>query len=81
MKLNEITGRSFKKDFIDLYFLMNDFTLKQMLGFYKEKYFDGSEFMVIKSLSYFEEANEQPQPKMFLDFNWETCKKKILKKF
>ena len=57
MKLNEITGRSFKKDFIDLYFLMNDFTLKQMLGFYKEKYFDGSEFMVIKSLSYFKEAN------------------------
>ena len=35
---------------------MNDFTLKQMLEFYKEKYFDGSEFMVIKSLSYFEEA-------------------------
>ena len=78
MKLNAIAGRRSKKDFIDLCFLINDFTLKQMLEFYKEKYFDGSEFMVIKSLSYFEEANEQPQPKMFLDFNWEICKQKII---
>ena len=57
MKLNAIAGRRSKKYFIDLYFLINDFTLKQMLEFYKEKYFDGSEFMVIKSLSYFKEAN------------------------
>lgn len=64
MKLNAIAGRGSKKDFIDLYYLLNDFTLKQMLEFYKEKYFDGSEFMVLKSLSYFEEANEQPQPQM-----------------
>ena len=78
MKLNAIAGRRSKKDFIDLCFLINDFTLKQMLEFYKEKYFEGSEFMVIKSLSYFKEAKEQPQPKMFLDFNWEICKQKII---
>jgi predicted nucleotidyltransferase component of viral defense system len=78
MKLNAIAGRGSKKDFIDLYFLLQDYSLKQMLGFYNEKYFDGSEFMVVKSLSYFEEANTQPQPKMFLDFNWETCKQKII---
>lgn len=78
MKLNAIAGRGSKKDFIDLYFLLQDFSLKQMLGFYIEKYFDGSEFMVLKSLSYFEEANSQPQPQMFVDFNWETCKQKII---
>ena len=77
MKLNAIAGRGSKKDFIDLYFLLQDFSLKQMLDFYIKKYFDGSEFMVLKSLSYFEEADFQPQPKMFLDFNWETCKQKI----
>ncbi len=49
-----------------------------MLDFYLKKYFDGSEFMVLKSLSYFEEANQQPIPKMFKDFNWETCKQKII---
>ena len=78
MKLNAIAGLGSKKDFIDLYFLLNDFSLKQMLGFYSEKYFDGSEFMVVKSLSYFEEANFQPQPEMYIDFDWEKCKKKII---
>jgi len=34
--------------------------------------------MVYKSLSYFEEANLQPEPKMFKDFNWEICKQKII---
>ncbi|MBC7440840.1 MAG: nucleotidyl transferase AbiEii/AbiGii toxin family protein, partial [Flavobacterium sp.] len=60
MKLNAIAGRGSKKDFIDLYFLLKDFTLQEMLDFYNKKYFDGSLFMVYKSLSYFEEANLQP---------------------
>lgn len=78
MKLNAIAGRGSKKDFIDLYFLLNEFSLREMLDFYLQKYFDGSEFMVVKSLSYFEEANIQPLPKMFHDFNWENCKQKII---
>ena len=78
MKLNAIAGRGSKKDFIDLYFLLKDFSMKEMLDFYLQKYADGSEFMVIKSLTYFAEADAQPQPKMFQDFNWETCKQKII---
>lgn len=78
MKLNAIAGRGSKKDFIDLYFLLNEFSLKQILNFHKEKYHDGSEFLVIKSLSYFEDANSQLNPKMFLEFNWEKCKEKII---
>ena len=78
MKLNAIAGRGSKKDFIDLYFLLDYFSMRQMLDFYLDKYFDGSEFMVIKSLSYFEEADVQPQPQMFKDFDWEICKQKII---
>lgn len=79
MKLNAIAGRGSKKDFIDLYYLLNEFSLQEMIDFYLQKYFDGSEFMVVKSLSYFEEANEQPQPQMMkTSFNWETCKQKII---
>jgi hypothetical protein len=78
MKLNAIAGRGSKKDFIDLYYLLNEFSLREMLDFYNQKYLDGSEFMVYKSLSYFEEANIQPQPIVFIDFNWETCKQKII---
>jgi hypothetical protein len=78
MKLNAIAGRGSKKDFIDLYFLLNEFTLKDILSYYEEKFSDGSVFMVQKSLTYFEDADLQLQPQMFIDFNWETCKQKII---
>lgn len=78
MKLNAITGRGSKKDFIDLFFLLNEFSLKEMMGFYNQKYFDGSEFLLYKSLNYFEEADSQPEPKMYKEFNWQACKQKIL---
>ena len=78
MKLNAIAGRGSKKDFIDLYFLLNEFSLKEILSFYEKKFNDGSVFMVQKSLSYFDDANAQQQPIMFKDFNRETCKQKIV---
>jgi len=78
MKLNAILGRGSRKDFIDLFFLLQEFSLQQMIDFYNNKYVDGSEFLVIKSLSYFEDANSQPQPIMFKEFNWEICKQKII---
>ena len=78
MKLNAIAGRGSKKDFIDLYFLLNEFSIIEMLSFYEKKYKDGSVFMVQKSLTYFEDADVQQQPQMFLDFEWEICKQKII---
>ena len=71
MKLNAIAGRGSKKDFIDLFFLFQEFTLKEILSFYEEKYTDGSVFMVQKSLTYFEDADAQLQPKMYKGFDWE----------
>jgi len=78
MKLNAIAGRGSKKDFIDLYFLLNKFSLEDIISFYETKYKDGSIFMVQKSLTYFEDADSQLQPQMFLDFDWETCKQRII---
>lgn len=78
MKLNAIAGRGSKKDFIDLFFLLDKFSMKDILSFYEKKYKDGSLFMVQKSLTYFDDADPQQQPKMFKDFNWETCKQKII---
>ena len=78
MKLNAIIGRGSKKDFIDLFFLLNEFSLKEILNFYTQKFNDGSIFLVQKSLTYFDDADIQPQPKMFKDFDWEICKQKIL---
>jgi hypothetical protein len=78
MKLNAIMGRGSKKDFIDLYFLLKKFSMKEIFDFYTDKYTNGSKFLVLKSLVYFTDADGQPQPKMYLDFNWEICKQKII---
>lgn len=78
MKLNAIADRGSKKDFIDLYFLLQYFSLEEMLKFYKAKYDDGNVFLVLKSLNYFEDAEEQITPKMFADFDWGKAKSFII---
>lgn len=78
MKLNAIAGRGSKKDFIDLYFLLKEFSLQEILSFYGRKYHDGSLFMVEKSLNYFDDADLQLQPIMYKDFDWEMCRKTII---
>ena len=77
MKLAAITGRGSKKDFIDLYFLLNNYKLETMLNFYDEKYFDGSRILVLKSLSYFMDAEKEIMPKMFDKVSWEEIKYRI----
>ena len=78
MKLNAIAGRGSKKDFIDLYFLLDEFSLPKIFDFYDQKYKNGSRFMVEKSLTYFEDADRQIELKMFKPFDWEACKQKII---
>lgn len=78
MKLNAIAGRGSKKDFIDLYFLLKKYSLSEMISFYNEKYLDGSEFMVLKSLTYFDDADNEEMPLMFENIEWDEIKKSIL---
>jgi predicted nucleotidyltransferase component of viral defense system len=80
MKLAAITGRGSKKDFIDLYFLLQRFSLKEMLNLYLKKYNEGSVFMVLRSLAYFDDAEEELMPKMFVDIKWEKVKETIIDK-
>jgi len=79
MKLAAITGRGTKKDFVDLFFLLQTFSLNEMLAFYNQKYHDGSEFLVLKSLSYFEDADKDEDPLMLDKFDWNKMKVSIKK--
>lgn len=81
MKLEAISGRGSKKDFIDLYFLLTVFSLEEIIGFWREKYPQFSEFGMLKSITYFEDADENPLPDIFFDFDWEICKNKIRSEF
>ena len=78
MKLSAITGRGSKKDFLDLYFLLKEFSIGEMLDFYKRKYTDGSEFLVLKSLTYFADAEKNEMPKMFNRVFWPEVREAII---
>lgn len=77
MKLNSIAGRGSKKDFIDFFYLVKKFSVEEMIRFYIEKYPDGSEFMVRKSLTYFDDADKDEMPVMTEDIDWDDIKKSI----
>ena len=57
---------------------MKKYSLKNLLDFYSQKYPDSSSFMAMKSLAYFEDAEEEAMPYMFVDVSWDEIKKSIL---
>lgn len=77
MKLNAISGRGNKKDFIDIELILKAFPLSRIIEFYKIKYHQESEFMVLKSLLYFADADLEVEPEMHFDFDWATTKQFI----
>ena len=79
MKLDAMTGRGDKKDFYDLFFLLQHYSIDDLFSFYSEKYPHQTTFHVIRSLSYFEDAEIQPNPIVFdKTITWEIVKKKII---
>lgn len=82
MKLNAIsTSGQRVKDFIDIYFLIEKYDLKTMLGFYKMKYNQDNDLLVLKSLIYFEDAELSEWPVMIMKPNlkWNDVKRKLRK--
>lgn len=80
MKITAIIGRGTKKDFIDIAFLLHHFSLEEILHFYAAKYNDSSVFMAMKSLAYFDDAEADPMPNMFVNQSWQQVKAHILSK-
>ena len=80
MKITAIIGRGTKKDFIDIAFLLHHFSLEEILHFYAAKYNDSSVFMAMKSLAYFDDAEADPTPDMFVNQSWQQVKAYILSK-
>lgn len=80
MKLAAIAGRGRKRDFTDLYFLLKHFTLADIISFYNQKYNDGSKMMIVRSLSYFEDADTDENLKLLKKVDWNEIKTLILRK-
>lgn len=74
MKIDAISSRGTKRDFIDLYFIcMKARSLRDLLYSFDKKY-EGTGYNkihIIKSLTYFRDAENQEMPKMLLPVDWE----------
>ena len=81
MKIDAISNRGSKKDFIDFYFLLEKYSLKEILGFFDKKYsgIKYSQLHILKSLIYFQDAEEDPMPLMFESADWNEVKKELRK--
>ena len=78
MKINAIMGRGTRKDFIDLYVLLQHYSLTQIMDFYRQKYPEFSEYRALLSMTYFDDTEMQDMPLMFIKTPWESMKTSII---
>ncbi|MDO8260301.1 MAG: nucleotidyl transferase AbiEii/AbiGii toxin family protein, partial [Candidatus Magasanikbacteria bacterium] len=79
MKIDAISSRGSKKDFIDLFFLLKKYSLNELIDFFTQKY-HGIEYNllhILKSLSFFEDADLDPEPTKLVATKWEDAKREI----
>jgi len=80
MKLSAISSRGCKKDFIDLYYLLKSISLEKIIGLFKKKFGGAAvnEYQLKKSLIYFEDAENEPMPKMKKNISWDKIKDRLI---
>ena len=81
-KLQTIGMRGSKKDFIDIYFLLKHFSFEELFKKLDKKYSKTNYNLphILKSLVYFDNAENQPMPRMHQDVSWGKIKEEIIKK-
>jgi hypothetical protein len=77
MKLAAISGRGSRKDFADLYMILQKVSaLESYFGMLPRKYGASrvNTYHILKSLTYFADAEAEPMPRMLVPFDWKECK-------
>ncbi len=75
MKLKAVVQRGSKKDFYDIYFLLDFFSLAEIISLFQQKFQQYEIFHVIKSLTYFEDAEAYADPVVFdKTITWQKVK-------
>lgn len=66
MKLDAVSSRGSRKDFVDIHELLKKYSLAELIGFFEKKYSNikYNVLHVLKSLVYFEDAENEPSPIM-----------------
>jgi predicted nucleotidyltransferase component of viral defense system len=76
MELFAITNRGAKRDFIDIYFISKMEGLEKLLECYEKKYkkVKPNIYNVLKGLVYFDDAEDEPMPRMIKSVSWDKVK-------
>jgi predicted nucleotidyltransferase component of viral defense system len=79
MKMHTICGRGKKKDFFDIYALLQSYSWKEMLEWFGRKYGEDQFYFLWKSIEYFTDADTEADIKGIPPYNksWEEVKKYI----
>jgi hypothetical protein len=80
MKISALASRGSRRDFIDLYAVSRQHRLAELLGLFGQK-FAGISFNrlhILKSLTYFDDAEREPMPEMLTDVSWDNVKNAFL---
>ena len=78
MKIIAISQRGRKRDFVDLYwYVKNIAPLHSVLGKLKKQYPNIAHNFhhIIKSLTYFDDADKDPMPPLLFEVSWDGVKK------
>lgn len=83
MKLHTICGRGKKKDFFDVYALLQTYSRETLIEWFTQKYDDKRLFFLWRSLLYFEDAENDPDIDGYSPFtkSWDEIKKFITASF
>ena len=79
MKLNAIVNRGAKKDFYDLHTLLRHYPLPTLLDAYHRKYPNAEPFLLVRSLSFFEDAESEPDPVPLAGQSWPDVKYRVIR--
>lgn len=75
MKLAAIASRGSRKDFVDLWFILQQgISLEQSLEWFRQKYEMSDIGHVVRALVYFDDADEEPELRMLCAASWSEVK-------
>jgi hypothetical protein len=82
MKVIAISDRGTKRDFIDIYFLLKEFSLKEIMDFVKKKYPNFNIYFGLRGLTYFVDAEKKQKRRLYLIHfvSWNKIKKFLIEK-
>ena len=78
MKLSAVAGRGSKKDFYDIFYFLKTYSFDQMFKLFEKKFPNTNKFHVIKSLTYFDDAEIEPNPQTIEKIIWNEIKNTIV---